>query len=109
MVVTPSSKLSAVHSWHVGLHVDVWLPTNRPTLLAPRLQVHTKAGPTIKAGKVVHATFMPCVANLAVVSRQVWELPHDVVISDSVSCSCPFATFYSLLKRASCLGCMIVL
>ena len=34
-------------------------------------QVHTRHGPTIQAGKVVMASFMPLVANLAVVSRQV--------------------------------------
>jgi hypothetical protein len=33
--------------------------------------VHTRHGPTIHAGKVVMATWMPLVANLAVVSRQV--------------------------------------
>jgi hypothetical protein len=39
------------------------------------MQVHTRHGPTIHAGKVVMATFMPLVANLAVVSRQVCLLP----------------------------------
>ena len=39
--------------------------------LCTALQVHTRHGPTIHAGKVVMATFMPLVANLAVVSRQV--------------------------------------
>lgn len=40
-------------------------------LLNANLQVHTKNGPTISASKVVMATYMPLVANLAVVSRQV--------------------------------------
>lgn len=43
--------------------------------LSSALQVHTRHGPTIQAGKVVMATFMPLVANLAVVSRQVGQLP----------------------------------
>jgi glycine/D-amino acid oxidase-like deaminating enzyme/nitrite reductase/ring-hydroxylating ferredoxin subunit len=43
-------------------------------------KVHTRHGPTIHAGKVVMATFMPLVANLAVVSRQVPERYYVVAL-----------------------------
>jgi hypothetical protein len=60
--------MSAVHCKHVGTCGTITQPLHHA------LQVHTRHGPTIQAGKVVMATFMPLVANLAVVSRQVWRL-----------------------------------
>ena len=46
----------------------------------PLPQINTRHGPTIAARKVVMATHMPLVANLAVVSRQVPERFYSVAL-----------------------------
>lgn len=53
------------------------------------LQVSTGGGPKVKADKVVHATMMPLVANLAVVSRQVPERAYYLAIDCPKVCPKP--------------------